>query len=249
MSDTEDVNIADTIISNVTPSCMIYEFVRYQLQGANDYMNVSYIQHSNSSNSHTNNECCRTQCGLCETVLLHGPWRGDEVQRETLEKHVHTLRHETRFLQLKHLQKRHVRFLRNKRLQRSGKLRKRSNRLGLTQWRWHVNHLIMEYIDAPLPETPTTIPTPEERQWNVAAYQLAKYEQMERMSLLELAIRKIGSDSDSDQKNKTMNSTMSIKEEDKKIIVKEPSVKNGASIIIPLILDFLGKPTPLPLLL
>lgn len=223
MSDTDDINIADTIISNVTPSCIIYEYVRYQLQGANDYLNVSYIR----------DECGRTQCGLCQAVLLDGPWRGEEAQREVLEKHVQTLRHETRFLQLKHLQKRHVRFLRNKRLQRSAKLRKRLNRLGLTRWKWHVTHLVMEYIDSPLPDKPTTVPTPEENRWNIAADQLAKYEQMERLSLLELAIKKVDSGN--------------VVGVDRKIKVEEPLVKNGTSIIIPLVLDFLGRPTPLPL--
>ncbi len=102
-----------------------------------------------------------------------------------------------------------------------------------------MNHLVMEYIESPLPGKPTTFPMPEVRRWRIAACQLATYEQMERVSLLELAIRRVTS-------RNAGNGVGKIKREHDE--EELPSIKNGTSIIIPLVMEFLGKPIPLPLL-
>jgi hypothetical protein len=53
--------------------------------------------------------------------------------------------------------------------------------------------MVMEYIESPLPEKPTTFPMPEVRRWRIATCQLATFEQIERISLLLLAITRVTS--------------------------------------------------------
>jgi hypothetical protein len=52
------------------------------------------------------------------------------------------------------------------------------------------SHLAVEYLYAPLPVNGTERPTEAQKRWDSLKAQLKKYERMETLSLLELAILK-----------------------------------------------------------
>jgi hypothetical protein len=169
----------------------------------------------------------RRYCTLCEmSTLTDVDW----------EEHVRSERHETRYFQLFQAQKQLVRQERKMRLERAEFLRERSMLLKLPRWQWHVNHLIMQYIDTPFPECNSSRREPD---CTAAMRQLAKYEQMERLTLLELAIlksnRRVDSESFSDDESTKSNSSNN----------ESQMIKNGAAIVIPLVVSFLGKPPPI----
>jgi hypothetical protein len=82
--------------------------------------------------------------------------------------------------------------------------------------------MVFQYIDAPLPAKGKEQFTEEKRRLKALVRQVEKYEKMERLSLLELAILK---------------SQRCFRNEESE---ECPPVKGGASIIIPFVKEFLG---------
>jgi hypothetical protein len=172
------------------------------------------------------------------------------VQITALEEHVRSEQHETRYFQLVQAQKQAVRKTRRGRLEKSEFLRDRAKRLKLPRWRWHVNDLVMQYIDKPFPEhhrrdeqVPSP-PPPPTNNLTAALTQLAKYEQTERLTLLELAIIKsnlcyVPAMKEKMEDGDSKSTFISLD------ITPSKMVKSGAAVIIPLVVSFLGKPPPL----
>ena len=107
-----------------------------------------------------------------------------------------------------------------------------------------MSDLILQYIDTPLPSIDEVWPHSatfsdpiEEINWDSAIRQLAKYEQMECLPLLELAILK-------SQGSGISFSCVSLGKRSRSENNAESSetrlVKSGAAVIIPLVMQFLA---------
>ena len=91
--------------------------------------------------------------------------------------------------------------------------------LGLAKWRWHMSHLLHEFIMSP----PSSL-IMESRRVKEIRVALAKYLRMEKLSLLELAVWKASVTQDNDGSRQ----------------LQERRITSGVQVIIPAILPFLG---------
>ena len=178
-------------------------------------------------------------CRLCDwQVYFRGGFSLDITGRAAqMDTHVRSLRHETRYHQLERAQQLYVEEMRRILLLESKPLSDMTSQLGLPTWRSHVSDLVARLIETPLPTYPDEYPCDCNKEirhhWEAATSQLARYEQMERLSLLELAFVKSGRCSDVARDNNSF-CTDELRNVD--------LVTYGISNIMPLVVQFLGKP-------
>jgi hypothetical protein len=158
-------------------------------------------------------------------LLFQGDLNGQE---SLLKAHVRSDRHQCRYFQLTLAQKNYLTMLRHKRLDATNSLRKEAHKLRLNRWKEKVSHLLIQYIDAPLPVNKNDKPTPEDRCWEALEEQLDQYYKTECLCLLELALWK-------SRRCFCPDCTENRDEESKQI----RRVKCGATVIVPLVKEFL----------
>jgi hypothetical protein len=178
----------------------------------------------------------RSRCRLChEHFIIHGNDSSTRI-KTLLAEHVRTKGHESRFMQLVNFHERYVEEAIQSRIDKSRSLQQRANQLGLPRWRSHITVLVMKYIETPL-ETNDGLPICGQRhRWYNLTSQLVQYEQMERLSLVELAFIKARI------KSLTVNKESNTCADDDSRQVA--FVSCGVVDIMPRIVQFLGKPNP-----
>jgi hypothetical protein len=154
-----------------------------------------------------------------------------------MDAHVRSLLHETRYKQLEKAQKSHIAERKSNFIEQSQHLRERVNQLGLRKWRVRVGNFLSQYIETPLPEHAATYPNQEEIcRLDKVKTELALCEQMESLSIVELAFIKVKQSRDviiSDESN-----ACTTDDDFRKVAF----VTCGTSDILRGVAHFLGKP-------
>jgi hypothetical protein len=96
---------------------------------------------------------------------------------------------------------------------------KRTKSLGLPKWRWHMGNLLTEYNESSA--------ACEGDRFEALQTTLVRYEKMEKLSLLELAVWKARRESCIDD------------EEETEISVHDMRITSGVQVIIPFVLTYL----------
>jgi hypothetical protein len=153
--------------------------------------------------------------------------------------HLRSLLHETRYQQFEEAQKSYVTQRRNNFIEQSQHLRERINQLGLSKWKTHVGSLLTQYIETPLPDYLHECSKSFEASRRLAKVktELALYEQMESLSIVELAFIKVkrGDDVIIFDKQNACNDELR----------RVTFATCGTSDIMPVVAHFLGKPSPI----
>ncbi len=212
-------------------------YAQYSLEGigVHDYERVPYIKIWTPG---APAEETRGICYLCnEHFISYGRSSSHSRTVSKMEKHVRTEAHESRYEQLVSAQPICVEEATTSRVNKSQCLRLRANQLGLPRWRLHILDLIQQYVEIPLMARYSGISPVYEKmfRWRAITAKLVKYEQMERLSLVELAF----------VKTKIMSLTTASSAESNDDLRKAAFVSCGLADVMPLVVQFLGKPAPI----
>ncbi len=218
----------------LAPESIIEKYEKAALKGVHVWENVAYTAH----NKYPGYPCawCYYDCYLCDWQECFSNKSSEEIISAALDDHLQSLLHETRYQQLQEAQKSYVTKRRSQFIEKSQHLRERINQLGLLKWKTHVGSLLTQYIETPLPKYVGFYPENFEanRRFAKVKAELALYEQMESLAIVELAFIKVKRSVDviiSDGQDACTNELRLI-----------TFVTCGTSDILPVVAHFLGKP-------
>jgi hypothetical protein len=228
-------SMATTKKKHLVDEHTLRHYAQYSLEGigVHDYERVPYIRIWTFGAPAEEN---RGICYLCnEHFISYGRSSSHSRAKSKLENHVRTKAHESRYEQLVSAQPICVEEATTSRVNKSQCLRQRANQLGLPRWRLHIMDLIKQYVEIPLARYSATSPMYEKLfRWRAITANLVQYEQMERLSLVELAF----------VKTKIM-PLITASAESNDDLRKAAFVSCGLADIMPLVVQFLGKPVPI----
>ncbi len=217
----------------LAPESVSDKYEKAALKGAHEWKNFPY-----ASGWHPGRPCTwsRYDCYLCGWQEYFDRQTDENVISAAFNDHLRSPLHKTRYQQFEEAQKSYITERRNNFIEQSQHLRERINQLGLLKWRTHVGSLLTQYIETPLPDYKKELFKSSEANRRLAKVQaeLALYERMESLSIVELAFIKVqrGVDVIIFDKQNACNDELRL----------VTFVTCGTSDIMPVVAHFLGKP-------